>query len=74
MNSCDTNLLCEKYKKLFPAVDGLYLISYNHIEKLNQSLLDDALLSLVKKDFVEMAWDDEKKDFVFKLNKNHEQQ
>lgn len=67
--ACDTLELCDEYKKLFPAQFGIYTISENRLKRLNAKIINDTLMDLVKKDLVEMTWDDKLRDFVFR-NKN----
>ena len=64
--ACDTLELCDEFKKLFPPEFGICAISENRLKKLNTKIINDTLMDLVKKDLVEMTWDDKLRDFVFR--------
>jgi len=68
--ACDTEELCEHYKMLFPAVNGVYVISESRLQHLNAEMINITLRQLVKKDLVEMSWSEIKNDFVFSLKED----
>lgn len=68
--NCDTEELCTHYLRLYPAVDGICLISESRLNHLNTEMINVTLQELVKKDLVEMFWSDEKKDFTFALKED----
>lgn len=68
--NCDTEELCTHYLRLYPAVDGICLISEARLNHLNTEMINVTLQELVKKDLVEMSWSDTKNDFVFSLKED----
>ena len=67
IRAADTKDLCEVYEKLFPAQDGMYQLSVNHIMALINAVRDQALLELVDLGYMAMSWDDKTEQFVFSL-------
>lgn len=68
--NCDTEELCEHYRRLYPPVDGLFLFSESRMNHLNTEMINITLQELVKRDLVEMSWSDTKNDFVFSLKED----
>ena len=62
-----TEEIVEKYKKIFPPdADGIYTINEPMLDRINSEFLNDTLASMVKEGIIEMLWDDNQNDFVFK--------
>ena len=65
LKECPTEELCDKYKELFPPKFGVYIMSEERLNKLNNEMINDTLMYLVNEGLVEMYWDDKTNDFVF---------
>lgn len=65
LETCDTDYLCEQFRKLYPPKDGIFEINEDRLIKLNSAVLSDTLQELVKQDLVDMSWSDEANDFIF---------
>lgn len=68
LNACETEDLCDLYKKLFPLNNhGMYDITPEHLDELEKAMHDQILLELVDRGLLEMGWDGEANDFTFRL-------
>lgn len=62
-----TDEIVEKYKKIFPPDEnGFYTINEPMLDRINSEFLNDTLMSMVNEGMIEMHWDDNQNDFVFK--------
>ncbi len=53
------------------AIDEVRLVKW--LENLHKAVLDDALKNLVDEGLIEMLWDGEQNDFVFRVSKKGEE-
>jgi len=62
-----THELLDAYQRAFPPVDGRYEISYDHLTRLGEFMMNEAISHLVDDGCMTLHWDDNMQDFAVQL-------